>query len=103
MAQDINIPESTEELELLAANIRGQIRTKMIEELVTGTREVRFKKVNGDERLMTCTLDTNLIPQDNQESAIKSPKAVNEEVLPVWDVKAQGWRSFRLDSVISFS
>ena len=103
MAQDINIPESVEELELLAADIRGQIRTKMVEELQTGTRVVTFKKVNGDEREMTCTLNPEMIPDPIEIQAVKSPKAVNEEVLPVWDVKAQGWRSFRLDSVISFS
>lgn len=101
-AMAIHIPESLDELKALETDLRSQIRTKMIEELVTGTRVVTFSKVNGDERVMTCTLDNSLIPQDNQKSVAKSPKPVNEEVLPVWDVKAQGWRSFRIDNVISF-
>jgi len=90
------------ELELLEKDIRKQIRTKMIEDLQTGTKVVTFTKVNGEQRVMTSTLDQNLIPQDNQESVAKSPKLVNEEVLPVWDVNAEGWRSFRIDSVVSF-
>lgn len=102
MAQDTNIPESVAELELLAANIRGQIRTKMVEELQTGTRVVTFTKVNGDKREMTCTLDQSMIPDPIEIKVNKSPKPVNEEVLSVWDTTAQGWRSFRIDNVISF-
>jgi len=103
MAQDTNIPESVEELELLASNIRSQIRIKMIEELQAGTRVVTFTKVNGEQREMTCTLDPNLIPDPIETKANKSPKAVNEEVLPVWDTTAQGWRAFRIDNVTSFT
>ena len=55
MAQDMNMPESVAELELLAENIRGQIRTKMIEELQLGEKVVTFTQVNGEKRLMTCT------------------------------------------------
>jgi len=94
---------SAKELELLAENIRKEIRIKMIEELQSGTRVVTFTKVNGEQREMTCTLDENLIPDPIEIKASKSPKPVNEEVLPVWDTTAQGWRSFRIDSVISFS
>ena len=103
MAQDTNIPRSVAELELLASDIRGQIRTRMIEELQSGTRVVTFTKVNGEKREMTCTLDSSLIPDPIEIKADKSPKAVNEEVLPVWDTTAQGWRAFRIDNVISFT
>lgn len=102
MAMDIHIPESLDELKALEMDLRSQIRTKMIEELQTGTRVVTFTKVNGDKREMTCTLDQTMIPDPIEIKAEKSPKAVNEEVLPVWDVKAQGWRAFRIDNVISF-
>lgn len=102
MAQDTNIPESVEELELLAADIRKQIRSKIIEELQTGTRVVHFTKVNGEKREMTCTLDQTMIPQPTETQATKSPKAVNEDVLSVWDTTAQGWRSFRIANVTDF-
>lgn len=102
MAQDMNMPESVTELELLAKDIRKKIRSEMIKELQSGTKVVTFTKVNGEKRVMTCTLDANLITEDVREDVVKSPKAVNEEVLPVWDVNAKGWRSFRIDSVVSF-
>lgn len=102
MAQDTNIPESVAELELLAADIRKQIRSKIIEELQTGTRVVHFTKVNGETREMTCTLDQTIIPQPTEPHATKSPKVVNEDVLSVWDTTAQGWRSFRIANVTDF-
>ena len=32
----------------------------------------------------------------------ESPRKPNPNVLPVFDVEAQGWRSFRVDSVTKF-
>lgn len=102
MTQDTNNAKNVAELESLAEEIRKEIRIKMIKELQSGTRVVTFTKVNGEQREMTCTLDPNIIPDPIEIKADKSPKTVNEEVLPVWDTTAQGWRSFRIDSVISF-
>ena len=80
-------------------------REEMIEQLIQRECRVIFKKVSGEERDMMCTLDPNIIPAASAEDPLSQKKfrAVNEEVIPVWDVKAQGWRSFRVDSVISFS
>lgn len=102
MTQETLKTKTVAELELLAEDIRKQIRGKMIESLQEGTNVVTFTKVNGEQRVMTCTLDSNLIPDPIEIKADKSPKAPNEEVLPVWDVNANGWRAFRIDSVISF-
>ena len=102
MTQDTNNAKNVAELESLAEEIRKEIRIKMIKELQSGTRVVTFTKVNGEQREMTCTLDPNIIPDPIEIKADKSPKTVNEEVLPVWDTTAKGWRSFRIDSVISF-
>ena len=59
---------------------------------------VTFTKKNGELRKMKCTLKPELLPpfEDEEEP---SGRKVNEEVLPVWDVEAEGWRSFRIDSV----
>jgi hypothetical protein len=48
---------------------------------------VSFDKVNGERRDMTCTLDRRYLPI--------------EASLAVWDLNANGWRSFRLDRVIN--
>ena len=61
---------------------------------------VEFVKVNGDSRTMVCTLKESLLPEN--VSIVVPPKQENEDVLATWDVQAEGWRSFRIDSVKSF-
>jgi len=105
MTQDTDNPKTVADLELLAENLRKEIRIKMIEELQTGTRVVTFTKVNGEQREMTCTLDQNLIPSASKADPLSQRKirAISDEVIPVWDVNAEGWRAFRIDNVTSFT
>lgn len=65
---------------------------------------VTFTKVNGDERVMQCTLKEDLLPAqtDVEEQIQKKTKTPNADVLAVYDVTAEGWRSFRWDSVKDF-
>ncbi len=64
---------------------------------------VKFKKVSGEERTMTCTLQESVIPPATKEDPLsqKKVRAVSPEVCSVWDVEANGWRSFRWENVIS--
>lgn len=60
---------------------------------------VVFQKKDMSMRSMDCTLQPHLLPaQVDLEEAI-SKKEPNLETLVVWDTIAEGWRSFRLDSV----
>ena len=59
---------------------------------------VIFQKVDGSLREMHCTLQPQFLPP--LEEGHKS-KPVDTDVLAVWDLDKNGWRSFRLDSVIS--
>lgn len=61
--------------------------------------EVTFTKVNGDKRVMNCTLQESYLPEHNGESERKK----NENVLAVYDIDSNDWRSFRFDSVISYN
>ncbi len=78
----------------------------MREELINKLKEnicvVSFKKKDGTNRNMKCTLKENVIPKATKEDPLSQKKirALNEEVLPVWDVEKEGWRSFRIDSVV---
>ena len=65
--------------------------------------KVTFTKINGDERVMFCTLNEAMIPSDAASVDRSSSKKENLDVQPVYDVKAAGWRSFRWDSVKDFS
>jgi hypothetical protein len=65
---------------------------------------VTFTKVNGEERVMQCTLKEDLLPAqiDLEETIEKKTKTPNPDVLAVYDVAAEGWRSFRWDSLKDF-
>lgn len=62
--------------------------------------EIVFAKANGTLRTMKATLNKNLIPQKNETGPKEAKqRKTNPEVRPVWDTEAEGWRSFRWDSV----
>ena len=63
---------------------------------------VEFTKVNGEKRLMKCTLQENFLPKVVKEET-KKVRTENASVLSVWDVDQSEWRSFRVDSIISIS
>lgn len=70
--------------------------------LRTGPCEVTFTKDNGKERVMKCTLNQDLMPTSVVEKLAENAGAartVNLDVLPVFDLDKEAWRSFRLDSV----
>lgn len=73
----------------------------MREQLKENVMVVDFVKVNGDKRVMTCTLREDLLPakpltEDTDGVQRKAPT----ETISVWDVNAKGWRSFRYASVV---
>jgi hypothetical protein len=83
------------------------LENKEIEAIKTSLRnticKVIFTKTNGEERVMYCTLNETMIPQVESIEETKRTKKENPDVQPVYDVQAQGWRSFRWDSLKSFS
>ena len=60
---------------------------------------VVFQKLNGEERTMHCTTNTEFMPEEKKPRA-----AVNgrEDVIAAFDTSKQDWRSFRVDSVKEF-
>lgn len=63
--------------------------------------EVEFTKVNGDLRKMKCTKNFDSIPNEKHPIG-KGVPVVNDSVIRVYDVDADGWRSFRADSIKTF-
>ena len=64
--------------------------------LQSGPVTVVFTKKNGDDRKMRCTVRKDLVKESTEST--KKRKA-NEDVMPVYDLDAGDWRSFRWDSV----
>jgi hypothetical protein len=75
-----------------------------LSELKQSICEVTFTKVNGDTRVMTCTLQKDMIPQATKKDPLTETKVreINENFISVWDINAKGWRGFRVANVIAF-
>ena len=88
------IPSEAIELEdeFVYAELQSQLQKEVL--------EVTFTKVNGDKRVMNCTLMEGILPSNPTEEAKKdTKKKVNEDILSVWDIDANGWRSFRVKNI----
>ena len=66
-----------------------------------GVHTVVFVKADGTERTMRATLLPEYVNNGKtllqEDGAVKRPE--NPDVLAVWDMDNNGWRSFRIDSV----
>jgi hypothetical protein len=60
--------------------------------------KVTFTKADGSIREMKCTLKASLLPEVKLVEA-HVPRKQNDDVLAVWDLDNNAWRSFRLDSI----
>jgi hypothetical protein len=84
------------------AAIKGiPTRESLIDILSTGVVVVTFNKLDGDERVMTCTLVPEHLPETSRTDLLSQTKIRNleDKVVVVWDLTAKAWRSFRYDRV----
>lgn len=68
-----------------------EIRIALREQILV----IDFVKKNGDIRTLVCTTKEDIIPPTFGASV------PNDEVITAWDIVNEGWRSFRVDSIIS--
>jgi hypothetical protein len=93
--------------------------------LAYGPTTVVFTKKDGTERVMECTTNPSLVPQEpasleeaiqehlnslphqtNTDNPVDFPKVkkarkVNPDIMNVYDLENQAWKSFRWDSIKS--
>lgn len=62
---------------------------------------VTFTKADGTERIMWCTLHEGYIP-DAAKPKNEKPIKENNDVIRVYDLENEGWRSFRVDAVTHY-
>lgn len=79
-------------------------REQLIAALSADICQITFTKLNGEVRVMPCTLKEDLVPKyerktplvESQDTVeVKAPSAV----LSVWCMDKAAWRSFRVDAV----
>lgn len=64
------------------------------------TVEIKFKKKDGSDRTMNCTLVSDAVPVYEKKTERTRPE--NDNVLAVWDLDKEAFRSFKLDSIIEY-
>ena len=81
-------------------SFRSQVKDVLVKDIVEAT----FTKINGDELVMTCTVQPDNLPEvvlkegeEQKERVIKNP----ENSLAVYHTKAEGWRSFIIRNIKS--
>lgn len=71
-------------------------REELQQLLTTSVCEVTFTKVNGETRIMPCTLREDLLPARTVSESVKS---LPPSSLSVWCTDKNEWRSFRVANV----
>jgi len=68
--------------------------------LKLGEVSLTFTKKDGTDRVMKCTTNpTYIMFKDPSILESKKERKVNEDVMPVFDLEANSWKSFRWDSI----
>ncbi len=80
-------------MEYTKESIRSQLQQTVM--------KVEFTKTDGNVREMLCTLQESFTwPYEKKTDKVKPE---NNDVIAVWDIEKQSWRSFRIDSILSAS
>lgn len=81
-----------------------EFKNQLVELLSENVLNVTFIKVNGEERVMECTLMPEVIENYKAKNeGIVTEKPKNPSTMTVWDMVVNNWRCFRLESVTSVS
>lgn len=77
-------------------------KNEIVENLKSGICKVIFTKNNGEDRVMSCTLNEEILPEQVALEELTNTRKGNPDVLAVWDTDIGAWRSFRWDSIKEF-
>jgi len=84
-------------VEKYVAEMKGiPSRDDLVKLLQENIVQVTFTKLDGEERIMPCTLKAEYFPNPKQNAEQK-----NEKTVAVWALESNGFRSFRYDRVKS--
>lgn len=72
---------------------RGDLSTN----LKTAEANIKFVKKDGTVRVMKCTLQPDVVvPYEKKTDRTKEAK---DDLLPVWDLEADAWRTINLKTI----
>lgn len=75
--------------------MKKYIKEDLLSQLQNNICTITFTKINGEQRVMPCTLKEGIVPLFES----KGTRKPTDELLSVWCTDKSAWRSFRVDSV----
>jgi hypothetical protein len=82
-------------------------KDELVEKLLVEEVTITFTKADGTDRTMLCTKQFSKIPQEfhpKTDKVVKldeSGNVIETDLISVWDLEKQGWRSFNFSKVKS--
>ena len=80
-----------------------KLRDQLLADLHAGEVEIYFTTVKNEQRVMRCTLNESMIPEPARVTQSPAPVKIapeqNQNLIKVYAIDRQGWRSFHLDRV----
>ncbi len=78
-----------------------ELGTWLVGHLKMGPVTVTFTKKDGTERVMNCTLQSDLLPEEplKESAEPKKERKENADTLRVFDLEKKEWRSFIIKSI----
>ena len=80
-------------------------KDELVEKLLVEEVTITFTKADGTDRTMLCTKQFSKIPQEFHPKTDKVVKldengnVIETDLISVWDLEKQGWRSFNFSKV----
>jgi hypothetical protein len=80
-------------------------KDELVEKLLVEEVTITFTKADGTDRTMLCTKQFSKIPQEfhpKTDKVVKldeSGNVIESDLISVWDLEKQGWRSFNFSKV----
>jgi hypothetical protein len=80
-------------------------KDELVEKLLVEEVTITFTKADGTDRTMLCTKQFSKIPQEfhpKTDKVVKldeSGNVIETDLISVWDLEKQGWRSFNFSKI----
>lgn len=75
----------------------SSLKAELVEALATKEATITFTKKDGSERVMRCT--RNIEKMDGWQPSESGDRVIPDNLLPVWDLENNGWRSINIDTI----
>ena len=90
------------EVENTIAKMKGiPTKDELVKLLKEKVVEVTFTKLDGEDRVMPCTLIESYLPPAKKDDPVtqKKVREISDKVIVAWAVESKGFRSFRYERV----